>query len=114
MAYNREEHREALAWLEQQDGKERMISESSEDQIAGDDLLRLVKEFYAAGATEVQVYGLTIEDDFEDGNGLKITLPQDKVKRAALFAIQGRIMRDLGSAYDQDKEQGQASIGIAW
>lgn len=114
MTYDREEHREALAWLEQQDGKERMISESSEDQIVGDDLLRLVKAFYAAGATEVQVYGLTIEDDFEDGSGLEIILPSDKSARAALFAIQAQVLRDIDTAFHPDEERGQPSIGIAW
>ncbi len=105
---------EALAWLEQEDGKERAISESSEQQIAGDDLLRLVRELYAAGALEVRAVGLEVMDDFEDGNALEITLPQDREERRALFAIQSRVLRDIESVYDQDEEHGQASIGIAW
>ena len=114
MTYERSKCVEALAWLEQQDGKERMISESSEDLIMGDDLLRLVQELYTAGAVEIRVCGLTIEEEFEDGNSLEIILPQDEEARAKLFSIQGRVLHDINSAFDQSKEHGQAQIGIAW
>lgn len=109
-----DESREALAWLEQQDGKERSISDSSEDQIVGGDLLRLVKELYDAGAVEVRVTGLTIEEDDEDGDGLEITLPQGPAEREKLFAIAGRVLHAIHSAFDQDTEQGQALTGISW
>ena len=114
MAYQQSESAEALAWLEQQDGKERMISESSEDQIAGSDLLHLVRELYACGAVEVRVCGLTIEEDFEDGNSLEVMLPQNGEARSALFLLQGRVLRDMGSAFDPDEEHGQEAFGIAW
>lgn len=109
-----DESREALAWLEQNDGKERRISDNSEDQLAGDDLLRLVKELYEAGAVEVRVTGLTIEDDFEDGDGLEILLPEGQAERAELFALAGRVLREISSAFDQDTEQGQALTRISW
>ena len=114
MSYHDDKSREALAWLEQQDGKERRISDSSEDQIVGDDLLRLVRELYEAGAVEVRVTGLMTEEDFEDGDGLEITLPQGQAERTKLFAIAGRVLRDIGSAFDQDTEQGQALTSISW
>lgn len=85
---------EALSWLERSDGKERTVSEDSDTRLWTEEALRLVRELYLAGATEVLAQDVTVEDDFEDGCGLMAMLPKDLKARAALFAIEARALRD--------------------
>lgn len=105
---------EALAWLERSDGKERTISEDSETFLGTKDALRLVRELYAAGATEVLAQDVTIEYEFEDASSLTVLLPKDKEARAALFAIETRALREMGSPSEPEGEQGQDSFSLGW
>lgn len=85
---------EALSWSERSDGKERTVSEDSDTRLWTEEALRLVRELYLAGATEVLAQDVTGEDDFEDASGLMVMLPKDLKARAALFAIEARALRD--------------------
>ena len=105
---------EALSWLERSDGKERTISEDSETLLSSEDALKLVRELYAAGATEVLVRDIEVEDDFEDAGSLKVSLPKDPKARAILFTIEARILQEMGSSFDPEGEQGQDSFGLGW
>lgn len=105
---------EALSWLERSDGKERTISDSSETFICSEDALKLVRELYAAGATEVLVRDIEVEDDFEDASSLKVSLPKDPKARATLFTIEARVLQEMGSCFDSDGEKGQDYFGLGW
>ena len=105
---------EALAWLEQSDGKERTISEDSETRLWPAEALGLVRELYAAGAVEVLVLDVYVEDEFEDASKLQVMLPEDPGARAALFGIEARALGEMGSPFDPEGEQGQQSFLLGW
>lgn len=62
--------------------------------------LRLVRELYAAGATEVAAQSAAVEYEFEKASGLTVVLPNDPGKRAALFVIEARVLREMGSPFE--------------
>jgi hypothetical protein len=105
---------EALSWLECPDGKERTISEDSETYLSMDDALLLVRELYSAGATEVLAQRVRVEPEFEDASSLNVILPQDPEARATLFAIEARVLREIGSPFESGGEQGQYCFGLGW
>lgn len=105
---------EALAWLERSDGKERTVSRNSQTFMRTEDALGLVRALYEAGTTKVLAQGVTVEYEFEDAGSLKVILPLDKHKRAALFAIETRALRDMGSPLDPEGERGQEAFGLGW
>ena len=105
---------EALSWLEQSDGKERMVGEDSVGCLHTEDALRLVRELYAAGATEVSAQIAVVEHEFEEASSLTVMLPQDRGKRAALFGIEARVLREMGSSLDPAGERGQESFRLGW
>lgn len=101
---------EALSWLEQPDGKDRTIGSDSAACLHTEDALRLVRELYAAGATAV----VTVEYEFENASSLTVVLPQDRGKRAALFAIEVRALHELGSSLEPAGERGQVEFSLGW
>lgn len=103
---------EALSWLKQADGKERTINVNGGACLSTEDALKLVQELYAAGATEVVARIVAVEYEFEEASGLAVELPQDREKRMALFAIEARALREMGSTLDSDGEQGQATFTL--
>ena len=114
MASQEEDSVEALSWLETGDGKERTLSEDSDTFLSGEQLLRLVHQLYAAGATEVRACRVTVEYEFEDASSLWVKLPPDPAARAALFVIETETLREMGSPFDPAGEQGQDSFGLGW
>ena len=108
------ESMEALSWLERSDSKERIISEDSGMLLSSEDALKLVRELYAAGATEVLVRDIEVEDDLEDASSLVVNLPKDPKARAALFVIEARVLEEMGSSFDPEGEKGQDSFGLGW
>jgi len=105
---------EALSWLEQPDGKDRTVGDDSIACLHTEDVLGLVRELYAAGATQVVAQIAVVEYEFEEASSLTVTLPQDRGKRAALFAIEARVLREMGSSLDPAGEQGQKSFSLGW
>ena len=105
---------EALAWLEQADGKDRTVGEDGGTCLSTKDALRLVRELYAAGATEVLARISTVEYEFEEAAGLTVVLPQDWGQRAALFSVGARVMREMGSGRELAADQGQAAFALGW
>lgn len=105
---------EALSWLESEDGRERIVSEDSETFLSTEDALRLVRELYAAGAAEVLAHEVSVDDDFEDASSLLVALPSDPAARAALFAIEARALREMGSVFDSEGDRGQDSFRLGW
>ncbi len=105
---------EALSWLEQSDGKDRTVGDDSAACLRTEDALRLVCELYAAGAVEVVAQVVTVEYEFEEASSLTVVLPQDQGKRAALFAIEVRALRELGSSLEPAGERGQESFRLGW
>ena len=103
---------EALSWLEQADGKERNIGANGGDCLSTEDALKLVQELYAAGATEVVAKIVVAEYEFEEASGLTVVLPQDLEKRMALFAIEARALREMGSTLASEGERGQATFTL--
>ena len=108
------ENVEALSWLEQSDGKERTVGEDSVACLHTEDALRLVRELYAAGATKVLAQIAEVEYEFEEATTLTVMLPQDPDKRAALFAIEVRVLREMGSPFDPAGEQGRDLFVLGW
>ncbi len=105
---------EALSWLEQADGKERTVGQGSDACLSAQASLKLVRELYAAGATEVVVQIAAVEYEFEEAVGLTVVLPQDPDKRTALFAIRACVLREMGSSLAPTGERGQASFVFGW
>lgn len=105
---------EALSWLEQSDGKDRTISEDSETMFTTQEGLNLVRELYSAGAIKVLVQKVEIGDDHEDASGLTVMLPKDPNARAALFAIEARVLVEMDSVFDPAGERGQDCFGLGW
>lgn len=105
---------EALSWLQRNDGKERTISQDSSTRLWSEDALKLVRELYAAGATEVLAQELVVEYEFEDASSLKVMLPKDQPSRAALFAIEACALREMESPFDAEGERGQDFFVLGW
>ena len=105
---------EALSWLEQADGKERTVGEGSEACLHAEDAICLVRELYEAGAVEVVARIAVVEYEFEEARSLTVALPQDQGKRAALFGIEVRVLREMGSSLDPAGERGQESFRLGW
>lgn len=76
------------------------MGEGSAACLQKDEALRLVHELYAAGATEVVARVAVVEYEFEVASGLTVMLPQDHGKRAALFGIEARALREMGNSLD--------------
>ena len=104
---------EALAWLLQDDGNWRAVGDSSE-RLTPEDTLRYVRELYVAGAVEVMATDIEVDCDVESGDYLHVMLPADLPTRAALLAIQARILNETGSCFDADTERGQSFFTIGW
>ena len=107
------ESTEALAWMQQGDGKWRHVGDSSE-RLTPEQTLRYIQELYEAGAVAVYAERIEFDSDIESGDSLKVMLPQDPQKRVALFSIEERILRETGSPFDAEGEQGQASFTLDW
>jgi len=108
-------HAEALTWLQQdRDAVDNLSVGDSSDRLTPEDSLALVREFYAAGAVQVRVEGKYLDEIGEGADTLEIVLPEDAEARAALFAIQKRVMEETGSAFDPAEEEGQKSFTIGW
>lgn len=73
-----------------------------------------MRELYAAGAVEVLVLDICVEDEFEDAGRIEVTLPKDPGMRAALFSIEARALREMNTPFDPEGEQGQQSFILGW
>ena len=96
---------EALSWLEQSDGKEHTVG-ADDTCVSARDALELVQVLYAVDTLEVLAQVVAVEYEFEEASGLTMVLPQDRGKRAALFAIEARTMREMGSRLVAEGERG--------
>lgn len=105
---------EALAWLERDEGKDRTVGEDGGTCLTAKDALKLVKELYAVGATEVMARIVAAEYEFEEASGLTVVLPQDRGQRAALFAVEARVLREIGSTLVAEGERGQDEFILGW
>lgn len=105
---------EALSWLEQPDGKDRTVGEDSAACLHTEDVLRLVRELYAAGATVVVAQIAVAEYEFEEASSLTVTLPLNHSKRSALFDIEARALREMGSGLGPEGERGQDFFVLGW
>ena len=104
---------EALSWLEKADGKERDIRDDPDTLLDLEASLRLVREIYDAGATEVLAVNVIIGDDFEFGQGIRVILPQDPAKQEALYTLGLRVLQDIESSWDEVVRNGKA-FDITW
>ena len=95
-----------IGWLQQDDGKWRHVGDSSE-RLTLEQTLGYVQELYQAGAVSVFAERLQGDDDIESGDSLRVLLPQDPQRRAVLFSIGERILRETGLPFDPEGEQGQ-------
>ena len=78
---------EALSWLQQKDGKERTIGESSEDMNAPASLL-FVQDLYHLGADTVTAIDIETDTHIETTSTLIVKLPQDAPSRAKIFQVE--------------------------
>ena len=101
---------EAREWLSRGDTS---LATNRFDDAA--DALRLVDALYAAGAERVVVASENILDEGEEGwycDALRVVLPADGAKRAALFDIVNREAEDEG--YDPEFDAGQTTLFLWW
>ena len=96
---------EALSWLQQKDGKERLIGESNQDMDAPTSL-RFVQDLYQQGATEVTAIDVDADTHLETTNTLIVKLPQEALKRKKVFQSEAKIARrgGFGAVADEGQE----------
>lgn len=102
---------EALAWLEQKDGKERTIGESSENMDAPASL-RLVRDLYQRGAEEVTAIDIESDTHLETTSTLIIKLPQEAAARKRIFQVNAKTAREAG--FDPTTDEGQHLLMLHW
>lgn len=113
---------EALSWLktgvEDPDrGNETMrsFSSSSEDILADEEAIELVKMLYDFGAevvTAIDVDGLENNEFYQDTDSLIITLTLTQPAKDKLFSFIGQW--DKGRGWDEERDFGQKYLLMRW
>jgi hypothetical protein len=99
------ESKEALQWLQGGAPGSRTLGELNTTEAS----LSLTKELYSLGAVQVIVVEVDTYDSGEENTGkLVISLPEDQIVRARLFAWNAEHAREMG--FDPDKDVGQKHL----
>lgn len=100
---------EALAWLQNRgEDVTCCFSANSEDMLADDDAIELVKMLYEIGAqavTAVEIDGYVEDKGYQDTDKLIVTLPEDQTERKKLFAYLNHWARRRG--WDAEPDLGR-------
>ncbi|MCS6897214.1 MAG: hypothetical protein NZM29_04510 [Nitrospira sp.] len=100
-----ERSQEARTWLEGGPPGSRTLGEAGDPEESRE----LVEELYRLGAERVTAVDIMQYESGEENTGtLVITLPDDPVRRAALFARCGELAREQG--FDPEDDLGQKHL----
>ena len=103
---------EALHWLQQSDGKQRMIGDSSEDMNVADSL-RFVQDLYQRGARQVTAIDIDASGSgMESTSTLIVEMPGEASARQRVLEIEGKTAQKHG--FDPVADEGQKYIMFHW
>ncbi len=100
---------EALSWLQQADGKDRMVGDGDLDEPAS---LQLIKDLYQRGAVDVTAIDIDADAHMETTQTLIVEMPHQAAAREKLLQIEAKVAAQGG--FDPVGDQGQKYFMLHW